>query len=101
MEVELLRRKQEVWVFAGSTGAHVQETSVARAWNRIRARLDRPLTLHSLRHTFATLSLEAGCSIKWVSEQLGHRDASITLNTYYHALPPDAMDLTFLPGSKR
>jgi hypothetical protein len=45
--------------------------------------------MHSLRDTFATLSLEAGRSVKWVSQQLGHRDASLTLNTYAHALPDE------------
>jgi hypothetical protein len=54
-------------------------------------------TMHSLRHTFATLSLEAGRSVKWVSQQLGHRDASLTLNTYAHALPDEETDLSFLP----
>jgi hypothetical protein len=53
--------------------------------------------MHSLRHTFATLSLEAGRSVKWVSQQLGHRDASLTLNTYAHALPDEETDLSFLP----
>jgi hypothetical protein len=45
--------------------------------------------MHSLRHTFATLSLEAGRSVKWVSQQLGHRDASLTLNTYARSLRED------------
>ena len=57
----------------------------------------RTLTMHSLRHTFATLSLESGKSVKWVSQQLGHRDTSLTLNTYAHALPDEETDLAFLP----
>jgi len=59
----------------------------------------RPLTLHSLRHTFATLSLESGKSVKWVAQQLGHRDAAMTLNVYAHALPDEEDDLSYLPGS--
>ena len=31
--------------------------------------------------------------------QLGHRDASLTLNTYAHALPDEETDLSYLPGS--
>ena len=54
---------------------------------------------HSLWHTFATLSLESGKSVKWVSQQLGHRDASLTLNVYAHALPDEETDLSYLPGS--
>jgi hypothetical protein len=35
--------------------------------------------------------------VKWVSQQLGHRDASLTLNTYAHALPDEEYDLSYLP----
>ncbi len=88
------------WVFASRNGTPVEETTTYRAWTRICEHLAekniRTLTMHSLRHTFATLSLEAGRSVKWVSQQLGHRDASLTLNTYAHALPDEKTDLSFL-----
>lgn len=35
--------------------------------------------VHELRHTFASLLLQAGAPITYVSQQLGHADASITL----------------------
>lgn len=38
------------------------------------------LTIHSLRHTFASLSIAAGAGVKTVQNALGHADASITLN---------------------
>ena len=38
--------------------------------------------LHDLRHSFATLHLEAGTNPVWVSEQLGHHDVGFTLRTY-------------------
>lgn len=41
---------------------------------------------HALRHTFATRALEAGMDIKTLSEILGHKNASITLNRYSHSL---------------
>jgi hypothetical protein len=44
-----------------------------------------------------TLSLEAGRSVKWVSQQLGHRSASLTFDTYSHALPEEEADLSYLP----
>ncbi len=53
--------------------------------------------MHSLRHTFATLSLEGGKSVKWVSQQLGHRSATLTLDTYAHALPDEETNLSYLP----
>ena len=44
------------------------------------------------------LSLSNEKSVKWVSQQLGHRDASITLNTYAQALPDEETDLSYLPA---
>lgn len=40
---------------------------------------------HSLRHTFATRALECGMDVKTLSELLGHKAASITLNLYAHS----------------
>lgn len=46
-----------------------------------------PVTLHGLRHTFATRWVENGLDIKSLSELLGHADTQMTLNTYAHSLP--------------
>ena len=43
--------------------------------------------LHDLRHTHATLALEAGIHPKVVQERLGHATIAITLDTYSHAIP--------------
>jgi integrase len=40
--------------------------------------------VHDLRHTYATLALEAGVHPKVVSERLGHANIGITLNLYSH-----------------
>ena len=45
------------------------------------------MRLHDLRHTWATLALEAGIQPKVVSENLGHASIKITLDTYSHVLP--------------
>ena len=42
------------------------------------------ITLHGLRHTWATLALRGGVHPKVVQERLGHSTISITLNTYSH-----------------
>jgi len=42
------------------------------------------IRLHDLRHTWATLALEAGVHVKVVSERLGHSSVVITLDTYSH-----------------
>lgn len=40
------------------------------------------VTLHSLRHTFATRCIESGMLAKVLQKILGHTDINITLNTY-------------------
>ena len=45
------------------------------------------LTLHGLRHAYATLGLIAGISPKIVSEALGHSTVAITFDLYSHILP--------------
>jgi integrase len=45
------------------------------------------IRLHDLRHTWATLALQAGEHPKVVSEILGQANISITLETYSHVIP--------------
>ena len=42
-------------------------------------------TFHTLRHTFATRSIEVGFDVKSLSEILGHSSVNITLNRYVHS----------------
>ncbi|WP_019243688.1 MULTISPECIES: site-specific integrase [Bacillus] len=43
-----------------------------------------PFNFHSLRHTHATMLIEAGVNIKYVQKRLGHDKISTTLDTYSH-----------------
>jgi integrase len=94
-------------VFCTKNGTIYNPRNVARSWDIVRRRGKaqgiRPLKLHAARHTWATLALESGRSIKWVADQLGHSDPSITLRTYVHALPTQEGDLEFanFGGTKR
>jgi integrase len=43
------------------------------------------VTMHSLRHTYASLLAEAGADPAYVMAQTGHRSAKLTLEVYTHA----------------
>lgn len=47
----------------------------------------RPIRLHDLRHTNATLLLADGEDVKTVSERLGHASINTTLAIYHHVIP--------------
>ena len=46
-----------------------------------------PITFHSVRHSYATASLESGMPVMILSARLGHSTPALTLNVYSHALP--------------
>lgn len=48
---------------------------------------NRASGMHALRHFYASTLLDAGESIKAVSEYLGHADPGFTLRTYTHLMP--------------
>ena len=54
------------------------------AWFFLSFRLGGYEQLPDLRHSYAVLSLQSGCDIKTVQENLGHYAAAFTLDTYGH-----------------
>jgi integrase len=67
--------------------AHRKSTVSKRFAELVRG-LDVPrVSLHGLRHTWASLALQAGVNPKVVSERLGHATVAFTLDRYSHVMP--------------
>ncbi|QNV37557.1 tyrosine-type recombinase/integrase [Rothia terrae] len=85
--------KQDAYIFGNDSGGVRSPNEVSRRWRRrmsaaTQQGLDVPvIKLHDLRHTHATLLLQAGVHPKVVQERLGHSTITITLNTYSHVIP--------------
>ena len=72
-------------IFAKVDGEPLYPDHFSREFVRRVARWGFPkLSLHGLRHTWATLALRAGVHPKVVQERLGHSNIAITMDIYSH-----------------
>lgn len=59
------------------------------------------VTIHSLRHTFASWAIAAGCDVKTLQAQLGHASAAITLDVYAGLWPERLGEVADAVGAAR
>jgi integrase len=83
----------DAFVFATMNNELRGPNDVTARWSRLIKKASheitdiRPVTLKGLRHTHATLLLQAGINPKIVQERLGHSDIGTTLDIYTHVTP--------------
>jgi integrase len=74
-------------VFATADGRHLSPNAITKAWPVAMAAIGMPaVTLHSLRHTHASMLINAGLDILAISRRMGHSSPTITLNVYGHLI---------------
>lgn len=78
----------DAFVFSGPEGGPLRRSTFsARVWRPTLRRLGlEHRGIHSLRHTYASLALQAGVPLTVVQRQLGHKKLEITANIYSHLL---------------
>lgn len=75
-------------VFPGPRGDVLRRQSLVQRYERlVREAGVRRIKFHELRHTAASLMMEAALPPKVVSETLGHSTVKLTLDTYSHVSP--------------
>jgi integrase len=75
-------------LFCWSDGRPLYPETITDQFNRLVDRAGLPvITLHDVRHTYATMSLRAGVNPKIVSARLGHATVAFTLDTYTEDVP--------------
>jgi len=97
--------KPVIWLFPGGTPDRpLSPCSVQRASckARLKARINKPVKTHTMRHCFATHLLEAGTDLRTIQVLLGHADLATT-TVYLHVATaalqstkrtPDLLDIT-------
>jgi site-specific recombinase XerD len=90
LETYLELYKPQTWLFEGQKGGHLSTRSIQEVFTRAKNKvgITKEVSIHSLRHSFATHLLENGTDIRYIQELLGHADPKTT-QIYTHVAKRD------------
>ena len=89
-----VKKRSDSPFVVSANGKPVSVRSYQRSFELLLKKLKIPHKgFHSLRHTFATRALECGMDVKTLSEILGHKNPTVTLNRYAHSLMEHKADM--------
>ena len=82
-----VKKRSDSSSVVSANGSTISVRSYQRSFELLLKKLKIPHKgFHSLRHTFATRAIECGMDVKTLSEILGHKNPTVTLNRYAHSL---------------
>ncbi|MGI6449001.1 MAG: tyrosine-type recombinase/integrase [Desulfitobacteriia bacterium] len=88
--------RPEEWLFysRNRTGTHITARAVQNIFQKYvaKAKITKPVTVHSLRHSFATHLLEDGTDIFRIKQMLGHTDITATC-FYLHLIKIESLNV--------
>ena len=89
-----IKKKSDSSSVVSANGSTISVRSYQRSFELLLKKLKIPHKgFHSLRHTFATRAIECGMDVKTLSEILGHKNPTVTLNRYAHSLMEHKADM--------
>jgi len=86
-----IHKPEGKWLFPGrKEGRHITTRSVEKTFKRTakKAGIKKTVSVHSLRHSFATHMLENGINLRYIQEMLGHQRVETT-QIYTHVCKTD------------
>ena len=91
--------RPEKWLFEGqNSGEKYSEKSLQSVLKQslVKAGINKPVTLHWLRHSYATHLLKSGTDLRFIQELLGHKSSRTTqIDTHVSTLSLKRIKLPF------